>query len=269
VDVFLTAEWRGLVILNYEVDPALLAEYVPRGTEIDSHGGKTYASMVGFRFLRTRLFGAIPIPFHTNFDEINLRFYVRRRVGDAVKRGVVFIREIVPRWAIAAVARLAYGERYECRPMRHTLCRSAAAAAASHADLASEASAGSVGVRTPRPEGQAGGIHARYEWLSGCKWGGLRVEAAGEPELPADGSLEQFITEHYWGYAAQRDGDCVEYEVRHVPWQVWRCTSAAFDGYATDLYGRALAEVVARPPDSAFLADGSAVQVLSGRLLRE
>jgi uncharacterized protein YqjF (DUF2071 family) len=269
VDVFLTAEWRDLVILNYEVDPALLAEYVPRGTEIDSHGGKTYISLVGFRFLRTRLFGAIPIPFHTNFDEINLRFYVRRRVGDAVKRGVVFIREIVPRRAIAAVARLAYGERYECRPMRHTLRGSAAAAVGSPVDSVGAASAKPSGARSPRPASRASGIEARYEWLSGCKWGGLRVEAGGQPALPADGSLEQFITEHYWGYAAQRDGGCVEYEVRHVPWQVWRCTSAAFDGYATDLYGRALAEVVARPPDSAFLADGSAVQVLAGRPLQD
>ena len=269
MDVFLTAEWRDLVILNYEVDPALLAEYVPRGTEIDSHGGKTYISLVGFRFLRTRLFGAIPIPFHTNFDEINLRFYVRRREGDAVKRGVVFIREIVPRRAIAAVARLAYGERYECRRMRHTLRRNVPEAAGSHADSPGAAPAASEAPRLLRAASRASGIEAEYQWLSGCKWGGLRVEAAGEPSLPADGSLEQFITEHYWGYAAQRDGGCVEYEVRHVPWRVWRCTAAAFDGYATDLYGRALAEVVARPPDSAFLAEGSAVQVLAGRPLQD
>jgi uncharacterized protein len=271
VGVFLTAEWRDLVMLNYEVDPVLLAEYVPRGTELDSHDGKTYVSLVGFRFLRTRLFGAIPIPFHTNFDEINLRFYVRRRAGDAMKRGVVFVREIVPRRAIAAVARLAYGERYECRPMRHQLRRNAAAASDSQVDSAQEAAtdAEPVGTRTQRPKAQPAEIEARYEWLSGCKWGGLRVEAAGEPSLPAEGSLEQFITEHYWGYAAQRDGSCVEYEVKHVPWRVWQCTSAAFDGYATDLYGRALAEAVARPPDSAFLAEGSAVQVLSGRVLQD
>jgi len=238
VGVFLTAEWRDLVMLNYEVEPALLAEYVPRGTELDAHGGKTYVSLVGFRFLRTRIFGVLPIPFHTNFDEINLRFYVRRRESEAVKRGVAFIREIVPRRAIALVARLTYGERYERRPMRHSLRRDPA------------------------------NIEAHYEWLSGCKWGGLHVNATGAASLPAEGSLEQFITEHYWGYAAQRDGRCIEYHVRHEPWRVWNCTSAAFDGYATDLYGQAFASIVARKPDSAFLAEGSAVQVLSGKLLQ-
>jgi uncharacterized protein len=236
--VFLSAEWRDLVMLNYEVEPALLTRYVPRGTELDAHGGKTYVSLVGFRFLRTRIFGLLPIPFHANFDEINLRFYVRRREGDGVKRGVVFIREIVPRGAIALVARMAYGERYESRPMRHKLRR----------DVTN--------------------IEAHYEWMSGGKWGGLHVNATGAASLPPEGSLEQFITEHYWGYAAQRDGGCIEYQVRHEPWRVWNCTSAAFDGYATDLYAQALVSVVARKPDSVFLAEGSAVEVLRGRLLQ-
>jgi uncharacterized protein len=236
--VFLSAEWRDLVMLNYEVEPALLTRYVPRGTELDAHGGKTYVSLVGFRFLRTRIFGLLPIPFHANFDEINLRFYVRRREGDGVKRGVVFIREIVPRGAIALVARMAYGERYESRPMRHKLRR----------DVTK--------------------IEAHYEWMSGGKWGGLHVNATGAASLPPEGSLEQFITEHYWGYAAQRDGGCIEYQVRHEPWRVWNCTSAAFDGYATDLYAQALVSVVARKPDSVFLAEGSAVEVLRGRLLQ-
>lgn len=149
----------------------------------------------------------------------------------------MFIREIVPRRAIATVARLAYGERYERRPMRHLVRR------------------------------DAGRLEARYEWRSGNNWGGLRVEASGEPRLPAEGSVEQFITEHYWGYAAQRNGGCVEYEVKHVPWRVWKCTSVTFDGYATDLYGDALARMLAWEPDSAFLAEGSRVHVLSGARL--
>lgn len=224
-------------MLNFEVEPALLAKYVPRGTELDAHAGKTYVSLVGFQFLRTRIFGFLPIPFHANFEEVNLRFYVRHRESDAVKRGVVFIREIVPRRAIAMVARRAYGENYAYRPMRRSVRRG------------------------------EGKIEARYEWRSGGKWGGMRVEASGNAKLPAEGSAEQFITEHYWGYAAQRDDGCMEYEVKHNPWSVWNCTGAAFDGDATDLYGQALASVLQRRPDSAFLAEGSAVQVLSGRRL--
>ena len=90
--VFLTAEWRNLAMLNYEVDAGLLLPFVPAGTELDDWNGKVFVSMVGFRFLKTKLFG-LTIPFHSNFDEVNLRFYVRRREGDEVRRGVVFIEE--------------------------------------------------------------------------------------------------------------------------------------------------------------------------------
>src|ERR1700683_3807152 len=122
--VFLSAEWRDLVMLNYEVSPQLLQPFVPRGTELDSFEGKTFVSLVGFRFLRTKLFGILPIPFHTDFDEVNLRFYVRRHDAGTNKRGVVFIREIVPRRAIALVARLAYGENYVGLPMKHEIATS-------------------------------------------------------------------------------------------------------------------------------------------------
>src|SRR5258708_33955012 len=89
--VFLSAEWRDLVMLNYAVDPALLHQYVPSGTALDSFEGKIYVSLVGFRFCRTKMFGAISVPFHANFLEVNLRFYVRRREGSGDRRGVVFI----------------------------------------------------------------------------------------------------------------------------------------------------------------------------------
>ena len=102
--VFLSAEWRDLVMLNYEVDPALLHRYVPRGVELDVFDRRSFASLVGFRFLRTKLLGVLAVPFHTNFDEVNLRFYVRRREGEENRRGVVFIRELVPHFAIARLA---------------------------------------------------------------------------------------------------------------------------------------------------------------------
>ena len=131
--VFLWAEWRDLVMLNYEVDPGLLRDYVPRGTELDSFRGGTLVSLVGFRFLRTKLFGVLPLPFHSNFDEVNLRFYVRRRASDGDdRRGVVFIREIVPKRAVAMLARLAYGENYSCYPMRHRVTSDGASKSAEY-----------------------------------------------------------------------------------------------------------------------------------------
>src|SRR6478735_9893003 len=106
---FLTAEWRDLVMANYEIDPSMLADRVPRGTELDLHEGRCFVSLVGFMFLETRVMG-FPVPFHTNFEEVNLRFYVKRKTEDEVRRGVVFIKEIVPRYAISTVARVMYGE---------------------------------------------------------------------------------------------------------------------------------------------------------------
>jgi uncharacterized protein len=236
--IFLSAEWRDLVMLNYELPPANLEPYVPRGTELDSFGGATFASLVGFRFLRTKLFGFLPLPFHTNFDEVNLRFYVRRRHGSTLRRGVVFIREIVPRRVIAQVARLIYGENYTSHPMRHAI------------------------------SGNGTGLTVEYQWQFKRQWCRLCAEASGNSAHPPEGSLDQFITEHYWGYTARPGRASLEYHVSHVPWRVWTAGAARFDGDAAALYGPAFAEILRRPPDSAFIAEGSPVLVSSGKPIK-
>jgi uncharacterized protein YqjF (DUF2071 family) len=235
--VFLTAEWRDLVMLNYEVHPRLLGKYVPIGTVLDSFLGKTYVSLVGFRFCRTKLFGCLAVPLHSDFDEVNLRFYVRRKEGDENRRGVVFIAEIVPKQAVATTARLIYGENYVCLPMKHHICA----------------------------EGSK--KTAKYLWQVKNQWCQLTAQAIGAPELPREGSLEQFITEHYWGYSTQRSGGSVEYHVSHVPWQVWVSTTAGFEGDASLLYGVELSHVLQGHPSSAFIADGSPVTVFRGNKL--
>lgn len=232
--VFLTAEWRYLAMLNYQLDPALLAPYVPAGTELDRFDGKAYVSLVGFRFVSTKILG-VPVPFHRNFDEVNLRFYVRRREGGVVKRGVVFIQEIVPRRAIAAVARLAYNENYRCLPMAHQISC------------------------------EDGALRVAYAWRLGAIWNRLTVQASGPARAVIDGTAEQFIAEHYWGYSAQPGGGCVEYHVAHPPWRVWDVAHAEFAGDAATLYGAKFASALNVPPDSAFLAEGSSVTVYRGR----
>lgn len=220
-------------MLNYEVDSSFLLPFVPAGTELDRSDGKVFVSLVGFRFLKTRTLG-IAIPFHTNFDEVNLRFYVRRKHGDEIRRGVVFIREIVPRWAIAFVARTFYNENYIALPMAHEI--------------------------QLRPDG---GMSAEYRWRTQA-WSAIRMQVQGNPERAREGSHEQFTTEHYWGYAAQPDGGCVEYRVNHPSWKIWSATQAEFEGDVEGLYGRELAEVLKKHPASAFLADGSEVTVMRG-----
>ena len=233
--VFLSAEWRDLVMLNFEVDSDLLNRYVPAGTSLDSFKGKTYVSLVGFRFCHTKLLGRFPMPFHTDFDEVNLRFYVRRKEGAEDRRGVAFIAEVVPRLAIAATARVVYGENYVCLPMRHNI----------------------------ETEGLKNTVE--YQWRVDDQWCRISAQTTELPKQPPEGSLEQFITEHYWGYSSRRAGGSVEYHVSHVPWKVWAAPSAEFDGEASTLYGRDLGAVLQRRPDSAFVADGSPVIVFKAR----
>jgi uncharacterized protein YqjF (DUF2071 family) len=227
---FLTAEWRHLLMVNYVVDPAVLGPFVPAGTALDMWQDRAYVSVVGFRFLRTRVLG-IPVPFHRNFDEVNLRFYVRRRVDGEWRKGVAFVKEIVPRRAIAFVARSLYNENYVRMPMRSA-------------------------VIIPGP--------VRYEWRQAGAWEGVSAMAIGEPATPGPESEETFITEHYWGYARQPNGSTIEYGVEHPPWQVWRCESPALACQVSRLYGEAFAKPLAAPPASAFVADGSPVVVRRG-----
>jgi len=225
-------------MLNYEVDAGLLLPLVPAGTELDRWQGRVFASLIGFRFLKTKMFGCLPIPMHSNFEEVNLRFYVRRRVGGEVRRGVVFVREMVPRRAIAFVARTFYNENYVALPMAHEIR--------------------SVGDHD---------LRVAYRWRSERCWSGISVETDGHSELPGENSVEQFITEHYWGYAAQPGGGCVEYRVTHPSWRVWQVRHSALEGDAEEFYGKDAAAALRGKPDSAFLAEGSKVTVLRGQRL--
>jgi uncharacterized protein YqjF (DUF2071 family) len=234
--VFLTGQWKYLAMLNYEIDPAILNARLPRGTELDSWNGKTMVSVVGFMFLETRVLG-IQIPFHVRFEEVNLRFYVRRNTGDGWRRGVVFIKEIVPRRAIATAARIFYNENYIARPMRH---------------------------RVELDESTVGSGVVEYGWRTGGRWNTLRALTAGAAHPLADGSEAEFITEHYWGYAVQRDGGTVEYQVEHPRWRVWETQERQFDCDVRAVYGAEFADALSAQPGSAFVALGSDITVRRG-----
>jgi uncharacterized protein YqjF (DUF2071 family) len=216
-------------MLNYEIDPALLASLVPSGTELDRWNGRTLVSLVGFRFLRTKVLG-VGIPFHRDFEELNLRFYVRRWAEDGWRRGVVFVREVVPRRAVAWLARILYNENYVAHAMRHAISPSRVA----------------------------------YQWRSGGRWHTLSLDPTGDSAVPPEHSEEAFITEHYWGYARHRDGGTVEYRVEHPRWPVRRAVTSALDCDVAGFYGPAFAAALGRAPSSAFLAEGSAVTVHRG-----
>jgi uncharacterized protein len=227
--VFLTAEWRHLAMLNYEVDPKVLASFVPAGTELDSWNGKVFVSVVGFLFQNTHVLG-IPIPFHRNFEEVNLRFYVRRKADDGWRRAVVFIKELVPRFAIAFTARAIYNEPYLALPMSHQIDSNSAA----------------------------------YFWRFNGKENFLKVVVQGDAQPLLEGSEQEFMTEHYWGYTAQREGSTLEYRVEHPRWRVWNAQAAELHCDVAGHYGEQFCNTLNQPPSSAFLAEGSEVKVYKG-----
>ena len=206
-------------MLNYEVPPALLAPLVPAGVALDLHGGRALASVVGFRFLRTRVLG-VAVPRHTDFDEVNLRFYVRHETADGeVRRGVTFVRELVPRAAIALVARLAYNEPYRAVPMRSTV--------------------------PAGPTATPGRLS--FRWRTSGRWQEVAATAVGEPVPLAARSEAEFVTEHYWGYTRQRDGGTVAYQVAHPSWRVWDVAAPELAADVARLYGPAFVPVLAGP----------------------
>lgn len=230
---FLTAQWRSLAMVNFEIDPAVLRPFVPVGTELDCWHGRAFVSVVGFLFVDTRVWGC-PIPYHRDFEEVNLRLYVRRRADDGWRRAVVFVKEIVPRVAIATTARWLYGENYVALPMRH------------------------------RIEDGPGTRTVSYSWWLQQHEHRLEMAVGGDPRDVLAGSEEEFITEHYWGYVRGRRGATTEYRVEHPRWRVRSAASARLSANVAALYGDEFVESLTAPPTSAFLAEGSEVAVFQG-----
>lgn len=236
---FLKAEWRKLILVNYEVDPEILMPYLPPKTELDLHNGKCMVSLVGFKFVNTRIMG-IKIPFHINFEEVNLRFYVKHNAGNDWKRGVVFIKEIVPKMAISAIANTIYKEHYETCKMRHVW-----------KETADE-------------------FTISYGWRKNGKWQELEVVADKAPfKISPDavheaGSLESdiaFITEHYWGYTKINEEKSFEYEVTHPVWEAYLVKECKVNVDFSLVYGNDFAHLNNVEPLSVMLAEGSEITV--------
>jgi uncharacterized protein YqjF (DUF2071 family) len=233
---FLKAEWRKLAMANYAVDPNLLKSYLPYKTELDLWNNTCYVSLVGFMFLETAVKG-FKIPFHVNFEEVNLRFYVRYQHQGEWRRGVVFVKEIVPKAAITWVANTLYKENYETMPMTHTW------------------------------EVGSGALRVEYRWRKMRAWHALHVVTHREPVDIESGSEEEFITEHYWGYAKISDRKTSEYEVVHPRWQVYPVRQYAINVDFEKVYGADFTFLKTETPRSVFLAEGSEIQVLAGSVI--
>jgi uncharacterized protein YqjF (DUF2071 family) len=229
--VFLTAEWRKLAMANYPVDPASLRAFVPPRTELDYWDGEAFVSLVGFQFRNVRV-KRLSIPFHRHFPEVNLRFYVRYKVNGQWKRGVVFIREVVPLPAVSITANVLFRERYLSLPMRFE-------------------------------EARNGTLNVSYAWKFKGRWNSIAVETAIAPQTLQPGSQEEFITAHFWGFAKAGSESTNEYQVAHPRWDLYPVKSYSIDCDFEGLYGPNFAHLGNCQPQSVFLAEGSPVEVYS------
>ena len=226
---FLTARWQDLIMANYDVDPSLLASRVPTGTELDLYDGRCFVSLVGFMFLDTRVLG-IPVPWHVNFEEVNLRFYIKRDLGDEMRRAVCFVKEIVPRFAIAAVARAIYGEPYEWWRMGNHRSDS----------------------------------EVSYDWNRNGTTNRLSVDVGNSLGVPDLGSHGEFIIEHYWGYTDRGKGRVDEYKVEHPKWELFSAEDPKIDVDFDATYGSEFGFLAREQPYSVLLAKGSGIKVYKG-----
>lgn len=218
---------------NYAIDPSVLHPYLPGGTELDTFNGTHYVSLVGFLFAGVKVVG-LSAPFHRTFEEVNLRFYVRYNEGGQWKRGVVFVKEIVPRRLISFIANTIYGEAYSTHAMKH-----------------------SFGITNNE-------MAISYQWKVGAEWNYMNATTDIKPEAIPEGSEEEFITEHYWGYTFINKGCSGAYQVSHPRWKVHTVTHYAIHCDAETLYGAAFAEALQQKPRSVFVAEGSPVAVMKG-----
>ncbi|MFD0964774.1 YqjF family protein [Pseudofulvibacter geojedonensis] len=183
---FLTANWNNLALINYAIDPEILKPYIPKGTELDFYNNTCYVSLVGFLFNNTKLLG-LPIPFHRNFEEVNLRFYVKCKEGNEWKRGVVSIKELVPKSALTLIANTVYKEHYQTVPMKHVIKETDSS------------------------------FSFNYSWEMNNKWQHINIKTSNELSPILANTEEEFICEHYFGYTKHKD-QTFEYEVKHPRW---------------------------------------------------
>lgn len=226
---FLTAEWKNLILINYKIDPEILIPYIPKGTELDFFNDTCYVSLVGFLFHNTKLLG-IKVPFHHTFEEVNLRFYVKYKDDKKWKRGVVFIKELVPKPALTFIANTIYKENYQTLPMSHTW--------------------------------KSNAFEKKIEYQWNIKNTIQKINVTSEPYLKeiAPGTEAEFITEHYFGYTKQQH-NTYEYEVKHPKWRHYPIKNYEIDVDFELNYGKVFKQLNHQKPLSVLLAEGSKISV--------
>ena len=227
---FLKANWEHIIMANYEINPEILIPFLPKGVSLDLFEGKAYVSLVGFMFKNTKIFH-LPIPWLGTFEEINLRFYVKRQEGNHIKRGVVFINETIPYKLVAWMANKLYKEHYTVVPTKHAFSKM----------------------------GQ--NQQLKFEWLLNKKWNSILVETETQAQAMEPDSFEEFIYEHYYGYTKVSEDLTEEYRLQHPSWDVYKVNNYNINCHFSEMYGDVFSELDDTQPTAVFVAKGSSVKV--------
>lgn len=229
MSVFLTAEWRNLILVSYQVPDNALQKYLPDNLHLDKLNGSAFVSLVAFDFINTKVKG-MKMFFHLNFPEINLRFYV----NDGRRRGVMFIREFVPKPVVVLGANLFFNENYSAAKMK------------------SEIILGST-------------LKAKHEITYKGNYNSIEVETVNKSFMPDENSTEHFFKEHEWGFVKSRSGQTNAYKVEHPFWQVYPIKKFNINVDFGKLYGQQFSFLNKQEPFNVTFAEGSVIKVFSAQ----
>ena len=235
--VFLRSNWLRLASANYIIEPHLLDKYIPKGTVLEEHNGKHYVSLVAFRYSQTRLLN-IQVPFHTNFEEINLRFYVKRKIAPHVWRSeVAFTKLFFPKTALTFVAKHIYKENYETKRMRHNWSENDRQLLTSYG-------------------------------LKKNRWHDFELMTEKESNVIDAHSSEAFFSKHYWGTSQINDNSCTIYKIEHPEWKVFRVNDWKINFDFNKVFGSEFKHLTDNKPESVYLYDGSEVVVHKKKIIQ-
>lgn len=232
----LRAEWNNIIMANYAVPKELLLPYVPYKTELDFFESETYVTLAGFMFLNTQMLG-FDIPFHSNFEEVTLRFYVKSTRGLAAKRGVVFIKEIVPKYAITLLANTVFGQNYMTLKMKSF-----------HQDMGDH-------------------METAYEWKHLDKWNKLTAKAGKRSTPIRQNRFNEFIADHYYGFRKNGETKTYQYEVEHELWETFNVIDYSVNCDFGSLFGNEFSILNKEKPKSVFMLKGSEIRIHPRTLL--
>lgn len=230
MSIFLKANWENIIMVNYEIAPEILMPFLPRGVELDLYQGKYYVSLVGFMFKNTKIFN-IPIPRLGTFEEINLRFYVKRNESGIIKRGVVFVNETIPYRIVAWMANTLYKEHYTVVPTKHSISK----------DTVNQ--------------------KIQFDWQLNKKWNSIYVENKLSSQPMQEDTLERFIYEHYYGYTKVDNGKTEEYRLQHPSWEIHEVVDYKIECDFKAIYGDSFSVLNDTNPTAVFIAKGSPVAI--------